>query len=210
MRSRRSVRGCECLRQARRCTAGGDRTAGGRGRRRWYGHRLSPRGTTTATKVAESQGVVELGATELDMVLNIGWLRGGHTQEVLADIRAVVEVGHEAGVLVKVILENAYLSDAEKVAACHLVEEAGADFVKTSTGFATSGATLADIMLMRASVGPSVGVKAAGGVRTLDTLLAMVSEGATRFGATAISDLLDEAAKRQADRTLVVPAPPGG
>jgi len=144
------------------------------------------------------------------MVLNIGWLRGGHTEEVLEDIRAVVEVGHQAGALVKVILENAYLSDAEKVAACHLVEEAGADFVKTSTGFAPGGATISDIVLMRASVGPAVGVKAAGGVRTLDTLLAMVSEGATRFGATATADILDEAAKRQADGSLVVPAPTGG
>ena len=166
-------------------------------------------GTTTSAKVAESRDVVELGASELDMVLNIGWLRGGRAREVLADIRAVVEVGHKAGALVKVILENAYLSDAEKVAACHLVEEAGADFVKTSTGFAPSGATLSDIVLMRASVGPSVGVKAAGGVRTLDTLLAMVAEGATRFGATATAEILDEAAKRQANGTLVIPAPTG-
>ena len=163
-------------------------------------------GTTTAAKVAESREVVELGASELDMVLNIGWLRGGHAKEVLADIEAVVEVGHRAGALVKVILENAYLSDPEKVAACRLAEEAGADFVKTSTGFAPSGATLSDIVLMRASVGPSVQVKAAGGVRTLDTLLAMRAEGATRFGATATADILKEAVQRQAAGTLVVPA----
>jgi deoxyribose-phosphate aldolase len=166
-------------------------------------------GTTTSVKVAESREAVEAGATELDMVLNIGWLRGGHNQEVLADIRAVVDAAHAAGALVKVILENAYLTDLEKVAACRMVEEAGADFVKTSTGFAPSGATLSDIVLMRASVGPSVQIKAAGGVRTLDLLLAMVAEGTTRFGATATADILAEAAQRHVDGTLVIPSPVG-
>jgi len=163
-------------------------------------------GTTTAVKVAESRQVLERGASELDMVLNIGWLRGGRTQQVLEDIGAVVEVGHRAGALVKVILENAYLNDSEKVAACQLVEEAGADFVKTSTGFAPSGATLSDIVLMRRSVGPMVQVKAAGGIRTLDTLLAMAAEGTTRFGATATADILKEAAQRQANGSLLIPA----
>ena len=163
-------------------------------------------GTTTAVKVAECREVLARGASELDMVLNIGWLRGGDTQRVFEDIGAVVEVGHRADAVVKVILENAYLTDAEKIAACQLVEEAGADFVKTSTGFAPSGATLSDIVLMRRSVGPTVQVKAAGGIRTLDTLLAMVAEGATRFGATATVDILEEAAQRQAGGSLLVPA----
>ncbi|HUI03708.1 MAG TPA: deoxyribose-phosphate aldolase [Acidimicrobiales bacterium] len=162
-------------------------------------------GTTTAVKVAESRDALAAGAIELDMVLNIGRLRGGGHGEVLAEVRAVAEVAHEAGALLKVILENAYLTDDEKRAACRLSEEAGAHFVKTSTGFAPGGATLADVILMRASVGPSVQVKAAGGVRTLDTLLAMVAEGATRFGATATAEILAEAAVRAGTGSLRVP-----
>jgi len=162
-------------------------------------------GTTTAVKVAESREALASGAIELDMVVNVGRLRGGHHGDVLTEIRAVVEAAHAVGGLVKVILENAYLTDDEKRAACHLSEEAGADFVKTSTGFAPSGATLSDVILMRASVGPSMQIKAAGGVRTLDSLLGMVAEGVTRFGATATVALLTEAARRERTGALRVP-----
>ncbi len=146
--------------------------------------------TTTATKVAEVAEALSLGADEFDMVLHIGALCGGEGDYVGRDIRAVVEAAE--GRTVKVILENAYLTLEEKILGCHLAEEAGAAFVKTSTGYAPSGATLEDIILMRAAVSPHVGVKAAGGVRTLDALLAMEAAGATRFGATATVAILDE------------------
>ena len=166
-------------------------------------------GTTTTVKVAESQEALDTGATELDMVLNIGRLRGGRHDDVLREIRAVVDVAHASGALVKVIVENAYLTDHEKVRACHLSVEGGADFVKTSTGFAPSGATLSDVILMRASVGSSIQIKAAGGVRTLDVLLCMVAEGVTRFGATATAQLLSEAAERARAGTLRLPPKAG-
>jgi deoxyribose-phosphate aldolase len=151
---------------------------------------------TTATKVFEAQDALANGAVELDMVINIGELRSGHTDYVLQDIRAVVEAARGKAI-VKVILENAYLTDEQKVLACKLVEQAGADFVKTSTGFAPSGATLADLKLMRANVSPQVQVKAAGGVRTLDAALDVIEVGVTRMGATATAAILDEFAKRQ-------------
>lgn len=146
---------------------------------------------TTATKVFEAREAMANGAVELDMVLNIGELRSGHADYVREDIRAVVEAARGRA-LVKVILETAYLSQEEKVLACHLAEVAGADFVKTSTGFAPSGATIEDIRLMRASVGPHVRVKAAGGIRTLDMLLAAIDAGCTRIGASATAAMLDE------------------
>jgi deoxyribose-phosphate aldolase len=152
-----------------------------------------PHGTnTTATKVFEAKEAIAQGARELDMVLNIGELRSGNHDAVRADIKAVVEVAHASSVKVKVILENAYLSDEQKLTACKLCEEAGADWVKTSTGFAPSGATLPDLRLMRAAVGPTVQVKAAGGVRTLDALLDVIEVGCTRCGATATAAMLDE------------------
>ena len=146
--------------------------------------------TTTAAKVAEVAEALSRGCDEFDMVLHIGALRGGEVDYVGRDIRAVVEAAE--GRAVKVILENAYLTDEQKILGCHLAEEAGAAFVKTSTGYAPGGATLEDIVLMRAAVSPRVGVKAAGGVRTLDALLAMEAAGATRFGATATVAILDE------------------
>ncbi len=146
----------------------------------------------TATKVAEAERALADGATELDMVCNIGLLRSGEGGAVEADIAAVVDVAHEAGAIVKVILENAYLDDGQKRLGCRLVEAAGADFVKTSTGFAPSGATHDDLRLMRESVGPQVGVKAAGGIRTLDALLAVIPLGVGRVGATATAAILDE------------------
>ena len=157
-------------------------------------------GHVTAVKVAEAQQAMDDGAVELDMVLNIGELRSGSLEYVQADIQAVCAAAHARGAKVKVIFENAYLTDEQKVLACRLSEAAGADWVKTSTGFAPSGATLEDLRLMRASVGPQVQVKAAGGVRTLDALLAVIDAGCTRSGATATAAILDEFARRSGDR----------
>jgi len=148
--------------------------------------------STTATKVFETRDAIANGATEVDMVLNIGALRSGKYDAVRDDIRAVVQAAKEKDVLVKVILENAYLNDEQKVKACQLCEEAGADFVKTSTGYAPSGATIADVKLMRATVSPHVQVKCAGGVRTLPALLEMIDAGVTRSGATTTATMLDD------------------
>ncbi|MGI5243523.1 deoxyribose-phosphate aldolase [Dactylosporangium sp. CA-139066] len=162
--------------------------------------------TPTAVKAAEARALVEAGADEIDMVLHIGRLRDGDAGYVRDDIAAVVAAAQ--GRLVKVILENAYLTDEQKVAGCRLAEEAGAHFVKTSTGFAPGGATLADIKLMRAAVSPAIEVKAAGGVRTLDTLLALHEAGATRFGATATETILDDfAARERGEHPTPPPAP---
>jgi deoxyribose-phosphate aldolase len=156
----------------------------------------------TATKVFEVGQALADGATELDMVINIGWLRSGEDRRVEDDIRAVVEAAGGRA-LIKVILENAYLSKDEIVRGSKAVEAAGADFVKTSTGFAPSGATLEDLALMRATVSPRVRVKAAGGVRTLDALLEVMSVGADRCGATRTAEMLDEYRMRAAGRTPV-------
>jgi deoxyribose-phosphate aldolase len=153
-------------------------------------------GSVTGIKLAEAQQAMDDGALELDMVLNIGELRSGHADYVREDIQAVVSAAHARGVKVKVIFENAYLNDEQKILACKLAEQAGADWVKTSTGFAASGATLEDITLMRANVSDRVQVKAAGGVRTLDALLAVIDAGVTRCGATATASILDEFQKR--------------
>ena len=170
-----------------------------------------PHGTTsTAAKIAESNQAIADGATELDMVLNIGRLRGGDVEAVKQDIAAVVQVGHAAGALVKVIFETALLDDEQKAAACRASEEAGADFVKTSTGFAGGGATLPDVRLMRASISEAVQVKASGGVRDIDTLLAMVAEGVTRIGTSSTQGLLAGAREREQAGTLVVPEPGQG
>ena len=153
--------------------------------------------STTRVKVFEAQQALEDGAVELDMVINIGWLRSGLDAQVQEDIAAVVAVARGRA-LVKVILENAYLTDDEKRRGCRLVEAAGADFVKTSTGFAASGATLDDLRLMRASVSPHIQVKAAGGVRTLDALLDVLNTGTTRVGATATKTILEDFRARKA------------
>ncbi|HYO18262.1 MAG TPA: deoxyribose-phosphate aldolase [Dermatophilaceae bacterium] len=151
----------------------------------------------TATKVFEAERAMEDGAVELDMVLPIGWLRSGELDYVRGDVAAVVEVAHVGGAIVKVILENAYLTDEEKVAGCKACEAAGADYVKTSTGFAPSGATLEDLRLMRATVSPSVKVKAAGGVRTLDSLIECLNAGIDRTGATATAAIIDDLRARK-------------
>lgn len=151
----------------------------------------------TATKVFEAEKALADGAAELDMVINIGWLRSGDDKRAGDDIRAVVDAaGH--GVVVKVILENAYLTNDEKVRGCRLAESAGADYVKTSTGFGPGGATLEDLRLMRATVSDSVRVKAAGGVRTLDALLEVISIGVDRVGATQTAAILDDFRTRSA------------
>ena len=152
----------------------------------------------TEVKVLEARRALADGATELDMVLQIAALKSGRDADVEADIRAVVEVGHAAGAIVKVIFENAYLTDDEKVRACHLAEAAKADFVKTSTGFAPSGATHDDLRLMRANTSPHVRIKAAGGVRTLDALLAVMELGVTRIGATATEAIILDFRARKA------------
>ena len=160
----------------------------------------------TSTKVHEARLALADGATELDMVIDIGALRSGRDTDAEADIRAVVDVAHPSGAIVKVILENAYLSDDEKIRGCRVAEAAGADFVKTSTGFAPGGATHADLALMRRTVSARVQVKAAGGVRSLDALLAVMALGVTRVGATATKAILDDFRARKAgDRPVVAP-----
>ena len=141
--------------------------------------------TSTEAKVAETEAALRVGAQEIDMVQNIGALRSGDHDAVKADIAAVVEVSHQAGAIVKVILETAFLDDNQKVMASMLAKMAKADFVKTSTGFGPSGANAHDVELMRMSVGPEMGVKASGGIRTLDDLKKMAAAGATRIGASA-------------------------
>jgi deoxyribose-phosphate aldolase len=147
---------------------------------------------STATKVFEAQQALTDGAIELDMVIQIGALKSGRDDDVGADIEAIVEVAHASGAIVKVIFENAYLTDDEKIRACRISEAAGADFVKTSTGFAPGGATHDDLRLMRANTSPHIQVKAAGGVRTLDALLEVMALGTTRIGATATKAIIDD------------------
>jgi len=151
----------------------------------------------TETKVFEAQQAITDGAVELDMVINIGKLLSRDFDYVKNDIEAVVDVAHRHNVLVKVILENYYLTDELKEIACKLAEEAGADFVKTSTGFAAGGATIEDLQLMRKTVSDKVQVKAAGGVRTLDMALKVREVGATRFGATRTEGIMEECYKRK-------------
>ena len=159
--------------------------------------------STTEVKAAEARRALRDGAVELDMVINIGEMRSGNYDLIQEEIRTVVDIAHGAAgtrAIVKVIFENAYLTDEEKVTACRLSETAGADFVKTSTGFAPTGATVEDIRLMRANVGPQVQVKAAHGVRTLDALLQLIDAGITRTGATATAAILDDFARLYPDR----------
>lgn len=165
-----------------------------------------PHGTcTTETKVFETKDALAKGAEEIDMVLNIGRLKSGDVDYVEKDIKAVVDAAHEGGVKIKVILENAFLTDEEKVIACQICERAGADFTKTSTGYAPSGATIEDLKLMRANTKPEMQVKAAGGVRTLDETLAVMATGTIRIGTRSTESILEEAVKREEEGTLVIP-----
>ena len=161
----------------------------------------------TEIKVAEAEKAMDEGALELDMVLNIGQLRSGKHNFVREDIQAVCDAAHRRGVKVKVIFENSYLSDEEKIIACKLSEAAGADWVKTSTGFASGGATLEDLRLMRANVSDKVQVKAAGGVRTLPALLDVIDAGATRCGATTTATILDDFKRMKEGAPLAAPNP---
>src|ERR671926_272489 len=154
-----------------------------------------PLGATLAdVKAYETRRAIIDGAREIDMVINIGALKSGDDCAVEYDIRAVVEAAHGEGVLVKTIIETALLTDEEKVRACLAAKRAGADFVKTSTGFAKSGATVADVALMRRTVGAEMGVKAAGGVKGIEDARAMLEAGATRIGASVGVKIAQEAA----------------
>jgi deoxyribose-phosphate aldolase len=153
-------------------------------------------GHTTAIKVAEAKQALDDGGIELDMVVNIGKVLSSDWNYVRDDIRAVVEVTHERGGIVKVIFENYYLQDEHKIRLCEICAAVGADFVKTSTGFAAGGATIEDLKLMRRHSPPHVQVKAAGGIRTLDALLEVRAIGVTRVGATRTVDILEECKRR--------------
>jgi len=141
--------------------------------------------TSTAVKVCEAEIAIAQGATEIDMVIPIGLLKAQKRDRVYGDVAAVASVCHAHGALLKVILETALLTDEEKVLACDICKHAKADFVKTSTGFAKGGATIADIALMRKTIGPEMGIKAAGGIRNYETAMAMIEAGATRIGASS-------------------------
>jgi deoxyribose-phosphate aldolase len=156
----------------------------------------------TQAKVFESKLAMDNGASHLDMVLAISRLVAGHFDYVEQDIRAVVEVAHARNIPVKVIFETCYLSEDRIVSACKISEKAGADFVKTSTGYGSAGATLETVRLMRRSCGPKVQVKPAGGIRTLDDVLEYRKAGATMIGTRGTAAILDEAEKREASGTL--------
>ena len=141
--------------------------------------------TTTECKAFETRDAIAKGATEIDTVINVRALQKGRLDIVKKEIEEMVAICRPAGVICKVILETCYLSDAEKETVCRIAKEAGVDFVKTSTGFGTAGATVEDVALMRRVVGPEIGVKAAGGIRDLDTVLAMIKAGATRIGTSS-------------------------
>lgn len=156
----------------------------------------------TAMKLAESRLALDEGCDELDMVLNIGKMKHGDHDYVREEIRQIAELAHSRGAIVKVILETCYLTDEEKVAACRLSEEAGADFVKTSTGYGSKGCTIEDLKLMRASVSDRVRVKGSGGIRDLDTVLSARAVGASRCGVSATEKIMAEAEKRYAEGML--------
>lgn len=141
--------------------------------------------TTTGSKVHEAEEAISNGAQEVDMVINIGRLKAGDLKYVEADIRAVVNTAHARSSITKVIIETCLLTDEEKEVACTIAKKAGADFVKTSTGFSKSGASAADVALMRRVVGPSVGVKASGGVRNYADAVLMIQSGANRIGTSS-------------------------
>jgi deoxyribose-phosphate aldolase len=148
--------------------------------------------TTTVAKLAEAEDAIKLGATELDMVINVGALKSGQAEFVQGEIQSLAQLCHRHGALLKVIIETALLTAEEKLAACRCVVAAGADFIKTSTGFASAGATAEDVAMMRGAVGNKIGVKAAGGIRTSADLLKMVKAGANRVGASASVAMVQE------------------
>jgi deoxyribose-phosphate aldolase len=153
-------------------------------------------GNRTAVKVTEAEAALADGGAELDMVANIGKVLSQDWDYVRDDIRAVADVTHAGGSIVKVIFENCYLEDSHKIRLCEICAEVGADFVKTSTGYGTGGATIADLKLMRKHSPPHIRVKAAGGIRTLDALLEVRAIGVSRSGATRTAQMLDECRQR--------------
>lgn len=163
--------------------------------------------TPPEVKAFETQQAIDDGAGEIDMVINIGAVKSKDYEHAARDVRAVVRAAHASGALVKVIIEAALLSDEEKIAACLISKECGADFVKTSTGFGPGGATAADVALMRKVVGPGLGVKAAGGIRNLADAQKMVDAGANRIGASAGIKIVAEASG--AAKPEAAPAPAG-
>ena len=156
----------------------------------------------TAIKVAEAELALKEGCEELDMVINIGRMLRGDEAYVRGEIRQIVEKAHAAGAIVKVIIETCYLSDEQKKRACELSEEAGADFVKTSTGYGSKGCTIEDLVLMRAAVSNKVRVKGSGGIRDLDTVLKARAAGASRCGVSATEKIMAEAEERYAEGKL--------
>ena len=156
----------------------------------------------TAVKLTEAALALKEGCQELDMVINIGKLKSGRTDYVESEIRQIAELAHREGALLKVILETCYLTEEEKELACRLSERAGADFVKTSTGYGSAGCTLEDLRLMRRCVSERVRVKGSGGIRDLDTVLAAREAGASRCGVSATEKIMEEAEKRFREGTL--------
>ena len=162
-----------------------------------------PHGTNeTAIKLAEAELALAEGCEELDMVLNIGWLKAGNCEGVENEIRLIADAAHRAGAILKVILETCCLTEEEKIAACRLSERAGADFVKTSTGYGSAGCTIEDLKLMRANVSEKVRIKGSGGIRDLDTVLAAREAGASRCGVSATEKIMAEAEQRFAEGKL--------
>jgi deoxyribose-phosphate aldolase len=153
-------------------------------------------GHTTAVKLSEAQQALKDGGKELDMVVNIGKVLSGDWDFVRRDIQAVIDCTHQGGGRVKVIFENCYLEDGHKIRLCEICGQLGADWVKTSTGYGSGGATIEDLKLMRQHSPPQVQVKAAGGVRTLDKLLEVRTIGVSRVGATRTAEMLEECKKR--------------
>lgn len=146
--------------------------------------------STMETKRFEAMKAVAEGAAEIDMVINVSAIKSGNWQYVLDDMASLAQISHQQGALLKVILETSLLTNDEKKKACELAVKAGVDFVKTSTGFSTGGATIEDVKLMRATVGPVMGVKASGGIRNTETAVAMIEAGATRLGTSASVDIV--------------------
>jgi deoxyribose-phosphate aldolase len=153
-------------------------------------------GHATKVKVFEAQQAIADGATELDMVINIGQAKGGDWQAVTADIAAITKAAHDGGAIIKVIFENCFLNDDQKEHLCKICGEVGADYVKTSTGYGTAGATLDDLRLMRRIAPPHVKLKAAGGIRTLDSMIEVAQLGCDRIGASRTAEILDELTAR--------------
>jgi len=162
--------------------------------------------TSSETKAFETETAIRQGATEIDMVINIGALKARDLDTVAKDIRGVVNTAHARGIIVKVIIETVLLTDEEKTMASLISKEAGADFVKTSTGFAGGGATVHDVELMRKAVGPEMGVKASGGVRTYEDAASMIKAGATRIGASAGVKILQGPSRASSAKKEAVPS----